>query len=505
MVDTATRPPNGPAYTDHSADVSFASETQHPLQHSSEQLSPALGHNDAAAAAESRPGWKAFAASAEDVSAVTDKGMNDARTIRSNEPLDVSVDAESHVGTTSLGTIDETTAAGFSTYDRTLAGPSHSGRSESLDYDETSYSYPPTSEETTEAKRVQQNLERWGAEEKMRRKAHRTSKLAAARAPSVSTSYRTTSGGFHELSNGLGSGPSTELLTQHTVASPGTTYSPHARNRTETFEDRRGSNGSIVGRHALQRPSSVSSAESAQSFASFGSDDRPNRKLPAIGSRVPPRTSNGAALSGVREETGNARNPFVDPADTHDSAYSTKPRPLSHKPTPTATRPIVTVGRASSVQRRALENGYTGKGKGKARSMPTIVATDTEPAEATRGLRISGDPFVDDKSFDTETSTTLHQGDDDTAAPHRRQYTGDLGESDLADGIKPTHSRTSLSSSKFREHLDTEDDKARSRSGAEHGEPVQAQRKPWWTDWLCGCGTMYDDDDEQAGRTNPME
>ncbi|PWZ00421.1 hypothetical protein BCV70DRAFT_160581 [Testicularia cyperi] len=550
------------------------------------------------------PGWKSFGGSSEQLQSSSQPSVNgdepkanpidstpgSTSTIRSLGPsysdaYDLSGDnGLSSVGNP-LGTIDETSAAGFSSYDRAALPSSpptslsrRSGhqskdriRIDSAEYEESLYSpstYPPTSEEDSEAKRVQQNLERWAAEEKMRRKAQRTSKILSTKGPSTAaaggglakrlSSLRVSNYSNGTSSNGLGSGPSSERLADGPSASPVVSYSPQLGRKADGLDSRRGSGSSLggTGRNYLQRPSSVSSLESGQSYGSQGSDDRPNRRLPPIGTRVDgaglrhsSHGSNaqegdktlGTSASSRMLVGGEARDPFQDPSETGDSTYSSIISRASLKPTPTASRPIVTVGRASSIQRRALEASAITKGKGKARSMPTIVATDTEAEEASSGHGQNGtdahaaNPFAshDDPSHDLGivASTTLHQGglDEEVAmdvAGQRRRgessQTGDVGESSLEDTPKrPAPGRTSTSSSKFRELGITEGDDwidamgrgvapkrssrmridKQSRAAAdEHDEP----RKPWWTDLLCGCGTSYDDD-EQAGRTNPME
>ncbi|KAF6766859.1 hypothetical protein PSEUBRA_000889 [Kalmanozyma brasiliensis GHG001] len=462
-----------------------------------------------------------------------------------------------------LSPIDETSAAGSSSHKYADAYNSsangylqHStphlyqerGQLDSPDLD-SAYSpstYPPTSEEDSEAKRVQNNLERWANEERQRRKAQRTSKIAANR---VSTGPGGGGGLAHRFSmlrpagsstktNNLGSGPSSERLADEAASSP---KAPYNSNRDSTT--RREGVASLTVGATRGRSASSSSLDSAQSLGSLTSDEhRPNRKLPPIGSRVSSTThtkessreSEGSTQGLGLRANGSAHDPFRDPSDAIATTDS-YPKRSSLKPTPTASRPIVTVGRASSIQRQALEASYkNSKGKGKERSMPTIVATDTE-AEDTEDISYGSDaagsnPFASTQdSRSGTTTTTIHQGgldeevtmEFDGRREVRPDANGDLGESGMDTWNRPAQSRarSSTSSSKFRElGISQEDDwietvgrsmknsarKMRVARQAESDDEADERRKPWWTELLCGC-SRDKDDDEQAGRTNPME
>ncbi|SPO30940.1 uncharacterized protein UTRI_05436_B [Ustilago trichophora] len=485
------------------------------------------------------------------------------------------IDPDQHKSGYSLSTIDETSAAGASAYAHPASSHSSSNgygqdddrrryrdhvRIGSPDTDEAPYSpttYPPTSEEDSEAKRVQQNLERWAAEERQRRKAQRSSKILTNRNSTVSgggtLAHRLSilrSGGYSSNGNNLGAGPSSERLADGPGASPSMPYRPHLAERARETQARRGSaSSSAGGARGLHRTSSSSSLESSESHGSLVSDDhRPNRKLPPIGSRVQSanhaREASGGSANSLKglghDANGSARDPFRDPSE-NDASPGVSHKRSSVKPTPTASRPIVTVGRASSIQRRALESSYTSKGKGKGRSMPTIVATDTEAEAEAEAEELSSrhadraeNPFAssqDRHRSKAPTSTTIHQGglDEEVAMEFAGrggrglEINGDLGEStlDSDNGARPLPARTSTSSSKFRELGITESDdwiesmgrsmgKDRSRkmriasNGGSSDNEREEVRKPWWTELLCGCSRDYDDD-EQAGRTNPME
>lgn len=46
-----------------------------------------------------------------------------------------------------------------------------------------------------------------------------------------------------------------------------------------------------------------------------------------------------------------------------------------------------------------------------------------------------------------------------------------------------------------RAEAEAEEDRRRIREGR--------GRQPWWTEWLCGCGRVFDEDNEQTGKTGP--
>ncbi|KAJ1019636.1 hypothetical protein NDA18_006113 [Ustilago nuda] len=476
------------------------------------------------------------------------------------------IEQDHHKSGSLLTTIDETSAASASSY--AYVDPYRSSangyvhhdssrpygghvRVDPADMDEAPYSpstYPPTSEEDSEAKRVQQNLERWAAEERQRRKAQRSSKILSNRNLTISSGGGLTqrlsilrSAGFNNTkTNNLGTGPSSERLADGPGADPSIPYNSNMGDRSRDSTARRGSlTSSTRGVQDLQRSPSSSSFDSSQSLGSLVSDDhRPNRKLPPIGSRVTSanhardgsggssRSFNGA---GSARLNGSARDPFRDPSDrgAGETCLDLSGKRSSLRPTPTASRPIVAVGRASSIQRRALESSYNSKGKGKSQSMPTIVATDTEAEADELTSWRPENPFASVENHHrgkAAISTTIHQGglDEEMAMEIAGRGArglddhGDLGESTLDSDhvIRSQPTRTSTSSSKFRELGITEGQdwietmgktqSSRKMRVTEHAQERQEARKPWWTELVCGCQHDYDDD-EQAGRTNPME
>ncbi|PWN53707.1 hypothetical protein IE53DRAFT_121885 [Violaceomyces palustris] len=402
--------------------------------------------------------------------------------------------------------------------------------------------YPPTSEEDAEAKQVQQNLERWAAEERQRRKAARASKTGSQylasdnkgnsivrRLSSLRSSSRNTPS--------LGSGPSSERLAIGSPVDAGTAVMPSLTGvRRESL-----TNAGAGLQRNFSRAASFSSSNDGASVSDMRAASYDLSKTEGGSVSSPPGAEGAAPGSPGREGKGKARqlrDPFRDPSEngygnrSPESNFSSPGR--GGRPTPTALRPIVTVGRASSIQRRAMENNSNRNGPSKGRKvLPSIVATDTE-LETQRGSS-KENPFVSNEERGSSArpemstsstygsipqarrssgmaSTTLHEGEEEGYYdnPIDKSDNGDLAESGIPLG------RPSTSSSKFREIIndDEEDDWAttnrnalddpKKSSKAARDALGRPKRKPWWTEWLCGCGGGLDDE-EQAGRTNPME
>lgn len=527
--------------------------------------------------AQSNHGTNGFSSTVTLIEPEADSAARSTRSFNSDNALHKSkqlsdghhVDPEHKKSGPALSTIDETSAAAANgssyTYADSYGLPSNGYvqdddgarryrqhmRIASPDLDEARYSpstYPPTSEEDSEAKRVQQNLERWAAEERQRRKAQRSSRILSNRSYVSSgaggLAHRLSilrPGGFATNVSNLGAGPSSERLADGPGASLSLPYNaPRGDRRRESTARRGSASSSTSGARGLGRSSSSSSLESSPSLGSMVSDDHcPNRNLPRIGSRVSsaqhPRSTSETSTRSYKAKDTIARDPFRDPSamGTEEGSPELSRKRSSLKPTPTASRPIVTVGRASSMQRRALEAKYNTKGKGKGRSMPTIVATDTEAEAELEGLssRMRADqrknPFTSSQDHHGEaaaTSMTIHQGglDEDVAMEMEMagkqgkglNENGDLGEStlDTEGGSRPPPARTSTSSSKFRELGITEGDdwivSVGRKIGKDHTRKMQVAqhpqrsdegddvRKPWWTELLCGCSRDYDDDEQ---------
>ncbi|EPQ27674.1 uncharacterized protein PFL1_04812 [Pseudozyma flocculosa PF-1] len=432
-----------------------------------------------------------------------------------------------------------------------------------------SYAAPNLDDDAAEARRVQQNLERWAAEERNRRKAARTSRFSLGAPPSAGSNLARRISGIRSAPRssaaGLGAGPSSERLADGEPISPSATLSP-ASPANLRFS-RRDSAASQFAQGA-GRPDSISSMDSTHTQDELirgplsgsiggGGAGAAGSRISSYGGGAGVRPSDSGPLEDVPEsesETshkgkGRARNPFEDPAEAADDIYrspASSAALASKKPTPTAARPIVTVGRASSIQRRTIEAGMMGRTEGK-RRMPSIVATDTEASIAegdeASGAGAGANPFASAEDGGGGISTTLHQGglDEEVAMElngRRRQYAmtapapydgvqddagGDVGAGSMDVKLSNQPSRVSTSSSKFREMgitaggddwmetVEAADQRARGKRERERArdrerlrQRDQTESRSWWTDWLCGC-RRADDDEEQAGRTNPME
>lgn len=219
--------------------------------------------------------------------------------------------------------------------------------------------------------------------------------------------------------------------------------------------------------------------------------------------------SSSAKLKGKSRELSD---PFQDPVQ--DSTARSKPTPR---------KPIVTPGRAPTIRHRAQEKV---RSQGDGAQMPAIVAVDVdEEQEAQAALdrfrRLEDDPFQSaseraeernrytmKKSNSSYTiGSTIEDGSTDGAVPKRKSTSSRFNEIGLDDGEDATgwpgdddgHSPNDTTPRPSR----------RSQSPATGDETRSASirdpppRGPWWTEWLCGCGTPTDADLEQSGRTMP--
>ncbi|CAD6889725.1 unnamed protein product [Tilletia controversa] len=235
------------------------------------------------------------------------------------------------------------------------------------------------------------------------------------------------------------------------------------------------------------------------------------------------------------------------------SSYASTTLPAYAKPKPSASRPIVTVGREAPAtlerQRRDADRGF-----------PSIVATDAdaeaaEEEEAARMANKRGGKAGDGGAYSMNAGggsygqqqpamkqprssrrlgsrrshRTIAEGEED-----EEDFEDDEGGSDELDrragvGTHSAPKRRSTHDSRFNEvglEDDDDDDENDGERGAE-AEWVAAQRrrrrqaaqvqrreeeeelrngrKMWWTEWLCGCGRhAMDEDEQQHGKTNPM-
>lgn len=230
-----------------------------------------------------------------------------------------------------------------------------------------------------------------------------------------------------------------------------------------------------------------------------------------------------------RARDGDDRSPFSDVPNTSPTTAS-KRRSLK----PTASHPIVTPGRAPSIRRTPA-------------GMPSIVATDVDAPGAPHSHRPeNANPFLSSNEAASSNGgnyplDSIREGDTDealtkspTAAnqhpPFARRGTSEtvttLGSKGTT--VRPPSAASRMSMSKFREiGLDNDDDasgiqgyedsehggqdahsRARQRAAREAEEDRQRikegnGRQPWWTEWICGCGRVVDEDNEQTGKTGP--
>lgn len=257
-------------------------------------------------------------------------------------------------------------------------------------------------------------------------------------------------------------------------------------------------------------------------------------------------------LKGKARAMEDDRGPFSDPVYPTNS--SSKRRSVK----PMATFPIVTPGRAPSIRRTPA---------GMPSIIATDAdAPSTEPND-TRGSGASANvnPFLSSNEIAAPTNVTqvvmdsIHEEkekDGSLLSPTQRYVFTRKGSSDtmmttasLVRVRQPANS-SRMSISKFLEigleneeedrdrsvssngearRFTGEDDSGRSRHRRirsqilgedeyEYGTRSRAEseaqedrqrlsegngRQPWWTEWICGCGRVVDEDNEQTGKTGP--
>lgn len=310
-----------------------------------------------------------------------------------------------------------------------------------------------------------QNLERWASEEKLRRKAHRTSRIGTGSSPlgppGVVTKRRSVLG---LLSNGRSGSGGTVSLQQQTDASGNS-------------------------RRDSRREWNVSKGDDSIDYDGTSPIDSPTDVLDD-------RQSEDRILAKGKAREGS--DPFRDPSSA--TANTSAKRMSTIKPTSRA--PIVTPGSAPTIRHRANEKLLR---EGGTLQMPSIVATDDdEEREAVRHLQeLVIDPFQTAAEVDQQHRYLLARD-----AAKRIILDGDDGNGVVTAAPRPIMPpiRKSLSSSKFNEiGLENEEntlaaDWLRENSAQDH---AGQERKSWWTEWLCGCDGMEEEEDQQTGRTMP--
>lgn len=456
-----------------------------------------------------------------------------------------------------------------------------------------------------------QNLERWAAAERQRRKAARTPNRSSYLAPEEAsgpvglarrlTLGRKQSAGNTSSSNQGGQSNGHALLRKasaaNSVSSVESGFSSEAGQQMGAgmgdFSSRQ--NGSSL------RHSTVAAGRGIQMIDTALSND--------FGGAASPAGSDSSSVARDRKGKGRAYDSAPDPwsplsasaqrqaaSEAHSSVGNGSGRssPVERRRSvkPTASRPIVTPGRDPSVRRTSANT-------------PSIIAIDADgnPVHKnSRSKRLSAadNPFLSsseqqqqqlqlqqevasqDGGFPMKTTVRSHdtipEVEDDGSTVGGGSKKTSLRRRDTSDTIQQRHTlttsgdanRASMSSSKFREiglndddqvededNLDPEEAERRRRlrnSIIEDGETSgdggyhspssptsfrsastryglaphhsdmirgsrsqrerQAEedrrvigegrgRQPWWTEWLCGCGRVVDDDNEQTGKTGP--
>ncbi|PWN33399.1 uncharacterized protein FA14DRAFT_156096 [Meira miltonrushii] len=359
----------------------------------------------------------------------------------------------------------------------------------SIHDEEAPIQYPPFSEEEREARRIEQKLEKWAAEEKMRRKAKRSSRTASILGPPTASSNNRLSKRLSVL-GGLGS------KNQPTLPEPvpaafqdGDSTNPYGSHEkrgsvvgsSDALVDHRGNRSSRWTREG-STPTLEDVAESGQDENMYSSSISSSRK-------------------------GKARelsDPFRDPSNA----------PSPHRIKPSARHPIVTPGRAPTMRHLADRKRMPSEG------MPAIIATDADEekeAQATlaRFQSLEDDPFQTPTEKAAEKRYTMQKSNssytigstvDTTDANKRKSTASRFNEIGLDDGEEaggwPDEDESGQDS---KDETLKDDDNAgyANRLNVRPQEQNPPPRAPWWSEWLCGCGTPTEADLEQSGRTFP--
>lgn len=223
----------------------------------------------------------------------------------------------------------------------------------------------------------------------------------------------------------------------------------------------------------------------------------------AMAESTPNVDEDGQVIEFTRMSKGKARegsDPFRDPSASVDNTSIKRSSTIK----PTSRSPIVTPGSAPTIRHRANERLLKEGGN---IQMPSIVATDDdEEKEAVRHLQeMAIDPFQSAAEVDQQHKYLLARD-----AAKKTILTGGDERTPIVTAAPPpimAPIRKSMSSSKFNEiGLDDEETLAPNWLGSVD-ETQQSEssegRKSWWTEWLCGCENIEEEEDQQTGRTMP--
>lgn len=360
----------------------------------------------------------------------------------------------------------------------------------SIHDEEAPIQYPPFSDEEREARRIEQKLEKWAAEEKMRRKAKRSSRTASMLGPPTNSSNNRLSKRLSVL-GGLGS------KNQPTLSEP----VPAA------FQD--GDSTNPYGSHE-KRGSAVGSSDALvdnrgnRTTSSRWTREGSTPTLEDVGELGQDENVYSSSISSARK--GKARelsDPFRDPSNA----------PSTHRTKPSARHPIVTPGRAPTIRHLADRK------RGPSEGMPAIIATDADEekeAQATlaRFQSLEDDPFQTPSEKAAEKRYTMQKSNssytigstvDTTDANKRKSTASRFNEIGLDDGEEADGWPDEDESEETAKDESLKHDNAgyANRSSVRPQEQNPPPRAPWWSEWLCGCGTPTEADLEQSGRTFP--
>jgi hypothetical protein len=377
----------------------------------------------------------------------------------------------------------------------------------SMHDEESPIKYPPFSEEEQEARRIEQKLEQWAAQEKSRRKAKRSSRTASTMLqPTNDRRFGKRLSAIGQMANPTGrTQQSQSSLTEPTPAAFDDAHDNPSRVNGAPYAKRNsiGSTDALVGGPAAFRDASASTVDlrslrQGSADSSYDSESHSAR-----------RKGKGKELS----------DPFQDP----------QPAQAVYRK-PSARRPIVTPGRAPTIRHRALERARVQESSGT--PLPTLLASD---ADEEREARDTLDRFnsLDDDPFQSASERAQGKGQDARKRPTIKTNVSSYTIGSTVEDKSPDTPKRKSTNSRFNEiGLDDDEDaagwplddskeatprlSARNYGYDGHGFDDRSDknddrttsddpppRAPWWTEWLCGCGPPTEADLEQCGRTFP--
>ncbi|WFD39876.1 uncharacterized protein MJAP1_002857 [Malassezia japonica] len=353
--------------------------------------------------------------------------------------------------------------------------------------------YAQTDEEEEETRNVEMNLRRWAEQEKLHRK---NSRHATMRNPVPTNS---SSGLVRKFSSSLSRVPS-HLRSRNTHAPLDNTFEmqgsyghtadaprPHRYDSVDSDEGQFVSVGESSEQQALRADQSHSFYEQEPGTGDLGSvsfDDFDENKDPGS---VRPEGAQPPTTAAAYDAAVPAADAPYPPEALDSNMASAMAKIRSHN------FPTVTVGRASSVQHRK---------RGERPEEALTVDTSAPYVPHTRRGVISAIPEAAHQD-EVEADVVSSKAPSDPFSSPRHNASEPMSAGAISD-MHPAVIDMPLAA----DQNDYQGPAASMHFGEDQRENDVAPSRRWyWSDLLLGCGlcSTDDDDEEQAGRTNPME